>query len=196
MSAVDSFKENGGPGTMPAGPVQDSHAADAGALEDFMAVPEVTVLGIGNIVLQDEGFGVRAVELLDEKYEFPAQVQVLDGGTLGMELLRFVTGTKKLLVIDSINSNEEPGTMFRFANEAVMAHFQDKLSVHEVGIQDVLALLQVTGKPIPEVVVIGAQPYQVSAGVGLTPEMTALLPKIEQQALKELRQWQVEVKRK
>ena len=60
----------------------------------------------------------------------------------------------------------------------------------------VLALLQVTGKPIPEVVVIGAQPYQVSAGVGLTPEMTALLPKIEQQALKELRQWQVEVKRK
>ena len=196
MSAVDSFKENGGPGTMPAGLAQDSHAADAGALEEFMAVPEVTVLGIGNIVLQDEGFGVRAVELLDEKYEFPAQVQVLDGGTLGMELLRFVTGTKKLLVIDSINSNEEPGTMFRFANEAVMAHFQDKLSVHEVGIQDVLALLQVTGKPIPEVVVIGAQPYQVSAGVALTPEMTALLPKIEQQALQELRRWQVEVKRK
>ena len=165
-------------------------------MDDLLAVPEITVLGIGNIVLRDEGFGVRAAQRLDANWEFPASVQVLDGGTLGMELLRFVTGTKKLLVIDSINSNEAAGTMFRFANEAVMAHFQEKLSVHEVGIQDVLALLQVTGRPIPEVVVIGAQPYAVTAGVGLTDEMAALLPEMECQALAELQRWQVVPKKK
>lgn len=158
-------------------------------LQEFLAVPEITVLGIGNVVLQDEAFGVRMAELLSAKYTFPANVQVIDGGTLGMELLRFVTGTKKLLVIDSINGGAEAGTLFRFANEAVMEHFQDKLSVHEVGIQDVLALLSVTGKAIPDVVVLGAQPYRVEAGVELTQEMAALMPAVEKQALEQLRAW-------
>ena len=146
--------------------------------KDILQTPEITVLGIGNAVLQDEGFGVRAVEALDKTYDFPDNVQLLDGGTLGMELLRFVTGTKKLLVIDSINGGEAPGTIFCFRNSEVLAHFQDKLSVHEVGIQDVLALLEVTGKPIPEVTVLGAQPFAVEAGVSLTEEMTGLLPLI------------------
>ena len=161
-------------------------------MEELMAVPEITVLGIGNVVLQDEGFGVRAAEYLDNKYRFPHNVQIIDGGTLGMELLRFVTGTRKLLVIDSINGGAEPGTMFRFANDAVMEHFQEKLSVHEVGIQDVLALLQVTGKSIPDVVVLGAQPYAVEAGVELTADMMALLPETEQMVLTELKRWGVE----
>ncbi|MFA6849642.1 MAG: HyaD/HybD family hydrogenase maturation endopeptidase [Selenomonadaceae bacterium] len=159
--------------------------------ENIMETPEITVLGIGNIVLRDEGFGVRVVEALQREYRFPENVQVLDGGTLGMELLRFVTGTKKLLVIDSINGGAKPGTFFRFENDAVMAHFQDKLSVHEVGIQDVLALLTVTEKPIKDVVVIGAQPYAVEAGMDLTPEMAALMEKMKAKAFDELMKWQI-----
>jgi Ni,Fe-hydrogenase maturation factor len=92
-------------------------------------------------------------------------VQIVDGGTLGIELTQYVTGTNKLLVIDSINGGAEPGTVFRFHNDAIMEHFQDKLSAHEVGIQDVLALLTVTGHKIPDVIVIGAQPFDVEAGV-------------------------------
>ena len=123
-------------------------------------------------------------------------MQIVDGGTLGIELTQYVTGTNKLLVIDSINGGAEPGTVFRFHNDAIMEHFQDKLSAHEVGIQDVLALLTVTGHKIPDVIVIGAQPFDVEAGVGLSDGMQALLPQIVEQALKDLGNWGIEAQRK
>lgn len=166
------------------------------AKRELEAAPAVTVLGIGNVILQDEGFGVRAAEILREKYDFPPEVQIIDGGTLGAELLGVLTGTEHLLVLDSVNGGKEAGTLFRFANEEIAAHFQDKLSVHEVGIQDVLATLAVTGRAIPDVVVLGAQPYAVGAGVALTPRMEALLPEFEQRALAELRRWGIEVQEK
>lgn len=161
-------------------------------LDNVLYRNEVTILGIGNVILRDEGFGVRVAEYLDKHYEFPETVQIVDGGTLGIELTQYVTGTEKLLVIDSINGGAEPGTTFRFHNDDVMEHFQDKLSAHEVGIQDVLGLLTVTGHKIPDVVVIGAQPYDVEAGVELSEGMMALLPQMVEQALTELKNWGIE----
>jgi len=158
-------------------------------LDDVLHQAEVTILGVGNVILRDEGFGVRVAEYLDRHYIWPDNVQIVDGGTLGIELTQYVTGTQKLLVIDSINGHAAPGTKFRLHNEAIMEHFQDKLSAHEVGIQDVLALLTVTGHKIPEVVVIGAQPYDLEAGVELSEGMQKLLPEIAAQALAEVRRW-------
>ncbi len=166
------------------------------ALDNVLHPADVTILGVGNVILTDEGFGVRAAEYLDHHYTFPDNVQIVDGGTLGIELTQYVTGTNKLLVIDSINGGAEPGTVFRFHNDAIMEHFQDKLSAHEVGIQDVLALLTVTGHKIPEVIVIGAQPFDLEAGVGLSDGMQALLPQIVEQILKDLRDWGIEAQRK
>lgn len=165
-------------------------------IDDVLHPAEVTILGVGNVILRDEGFGVRTAEYLDAHYDFPENVQVVDGGTLGIELTQYVTGTKKLLVIDSINGGQKPGTRFHFRNDAIMEHFQDKLSAHEVGIQDVLALLTVTGRKIPEVVVLGAQPYDLEAGVELSPEMKKLLPLIAQEAVDVLKDWGIEVKPK
>lgn len=73
---------------------------------------KIVVLGIGNILMQDEGFGVRVVEELTRRYTFPDTVEVLDGGTLGMELLRFIKGADRLLIIDAINGGSEPGAFF------------------------------------------------------------------------------------
>ena len=165
-------------------------------LDNVLHPADVTILGVGNVILTDEGFGVRAAEYLDHHYTFPDNVQIVDGGTLGIELTQYVTGTNKLLVIDSINGGAEPGTVFRFHNDAIMEHFQDKLSAHEVGIQDVLALLTVTGHKIPEVIIIGAQPFDLEAGVGLSDGMQALLPQIVEQILKDLRDWGIEAQRK
>ena len=165
---------------------------DTSSWMDVLYPADITVLGVGNVILRDEGFGVRVVEYLDAHYDFPERVQLVDGGTLGIELTQYLTGTKKLLVIDSINGGAEPGTTFRFAEYEVMAHFQDKLSAHEVGIQDVLALLSVTGRKIPHVVVIGAQPCDLGAGVDLSPRMRELLPQMAENALRELRAWGVE----
>ncbi|MBO6203208.1 MAG: HyaD/HybD family hydrogenase maturation endopeptidase [Selenomonas sp.] len=171
-------------------------AGGTSSLDNVLYKNEVTILGIGNIILRDEGFGVRVAEYLDKHYEFPESVQIVDGGTLGIELTQYVTGTEKLLVIDSINGGAEPGTTFRFHNDDVMEHFQDKLSAHEVGIQDVLGLLTVTGHKIPEVVVIGAQPYDVEAGVELSDGMMELLPQMVEQALAELKNWGIEPKKR
>ena len=165
-------------------------------MDDVLHPADVTLLGVGNVILRDEGFGVRGAEYLDAHYDFPESVQVIDGGTLGIELTQYVTGTKKLLVIDSINGGQAPGTRFHFHNDDIMAHFQDKLSAHEVGIQDVLALLTVTGRKIPEVVVLGAQPYDLEAGVELSPEMKKLLPLIAQEAIDVLKEWGIEANEK
>jgi len=96
---------------------------------------QITVLGIGNILLQDEGFGVKVVDELQRRYRFPDSVQVLDGGTLGIELMRFITGCEKLLVIDAIAGDGPPGSFYRLAGEAMQAYFTDKVSLHELGIR-------------------------------------------------------------
>ena len=166
------------------------------SLDNVLHPADVTILGVGNVILRDEGFGVRVAEYLDAHYAFPENVQIVDGGTLGIELTQYVTGTNKLLVIDSINGGAEPGTLFRFHNDDVMDHFQEKISAHEVGIQDVLALLTVTGHKIPDVVVIGAQPYDLEAGVELSPGMQKLMPQVVEQALKELEAWGIKPREK
>ena len=157
--------------------------------DQLVAVAPVTVLGIGNIILRDEGFGVRAVEYLEEHFHFPHDVRLLDGGTLGPELLHFVTGTQKLLILDAVAGDAPAGTVYRFEDDAVMAHFQEKMSSHEIGIQDVLAWLTVTDRPIPNVVVLGMQPYELTAGLTLSTEMAAALPGFAQRAVEELTRW-------
>ena len=171
-------------------------SAGVSSLDNVLHRADVTILGVGNVILRDEGFGVRVAEYLDAHYEFPENVQIVDGGTLGIELTQYITGTNKLLVIDSINGGAEPGTLFRFHNDAVMDHFQEKVSAHEVGIQDVLALLTVAGHKIPEVIVIGAQPYDLEAGVELSDGMQKLLPQVVAQALDELKAWGIEPQEK
>lgn len=150
---------------------------------------ENTVLGIGNIILSDEGFGVRVVEYLQKNFNFPANVSLIDGGTLGVELTHFVTGTKRLLIIDSINGGAEPGQNFHLCNDEIKNHFAQKISAHEVGIQDVLTMLELSGKKIPHVELIGAQPFSLEAGTELTPEMQKLLPVFADKAVEILRSW-------
>ena len=179
-------------------PMSDMRGIDAtentSILDDALYSAETTVLGIGNVILRDEGLGVRVVEYLDARYEFPDSVQLVDGGTLGIELTQYVTGTRRLLVIDSINGGREPGTLFTIRGADVMAHFQDKLSAHEVGIQDLLALLSVTGREIPEIAVVGAQPYEVEAGVGLTEPMMKVFPRVADRAMDILKSWGIQPK--
>ena len=161
-------------------------------MNDGLFSQEITILGIGNIILSDEGFGVRVVEYLQKNFDFPDNVALIDGGTLGIELTQFITGTKKLLIIDSIDGDKEPGTIFHLVGEEIKKHFSEKISAHEIGIQDVLTMLELTGKTIPEVVVIGAQPFSLEAGVELTPQMQKLMPVIAEKALEILKSWKSE----
>lgn len=167
-----------------------------GNAPDFLTPPKITVLGVGNVLLSDEGFGVRAAEALDAAYDFPDDVQVLDGGVLGMELLRFVTGTEKLLILDALKEGGADGRCRRLAGDEVRAHFREKLSAHEIGLQDVLTFLEVMGKPIGEVVVIGAEPKSLEAGLSLSKEMEPRVSEAAAMAAEELSHWGVVLQRK
>lgn len=156
------------------------------------AVP-ITVLGIGNILLSDEGFGVRVVERLLERYRFPDSVQVLDGGTLGMELLRFLTGTERLVIVDAVAGGGDPGTLYRFAGPEVRAYFREKISFHDLAISDVLAVLEATGHSLKEVVIVGVQPASLDIGLELTEDVEAAVVPTMDAIVGELAAWQVEV---
>ena len=160
---------------------------------DGLFTAENTVLGIGNIILSDEGFGVRVVEFLEKNFTFPKNVQLIDGGTLGVELTHFVTGTKRLLIIDSINGGAEPGEIFHLRDDEIKNHFAQKISAHEIGIQDVLTMLELSGKKIPRIELIGAQPYSLEAGTELTEPMQKLLPIFADKAVEILKSWGLEI---
>lgn len=156
---------------------------------------QITVLGIGNILMQDEGFGVRVVEQLLRQYSFPSNVQVLDGGTLGMELLRFLIGTDKLILVDAVSGNLSPGSIYQFHNDEVKAYFKEKVSMHELGIQDVLAVMDVLEKPISEIMILGVQPLTIDTSLEMTPIVCKAVDVIAKQVLLVLKEWQVEVVR-
>ena len=162
---------------------------------DGLFTAENTVLGIGNTILSDEGFGVRVIEYLQKNFTFPDNVALVDGGTLGVELTHFITGTQYLLIVDSIDGGALAGTTFHLRGDEIKAHFAQKISAHEIGIQDVLTMLELSDKKIPCVELIGAQPFSLEAGVELTPEMSKLVPIFADKAVEILRGRGLEVTR-
>jgi len=156
----------------------------------------IAVLGVGNILLSDEGFGVRVVQHLIKYYDFEPSVRLIDGGTLGWDLLNFLQGVERLVIVDAIEARSVPGTFFVFKNDEVKTYFKRKVSGHEAGIQEVLAWFELMGKPLKEITVIGVQPLSLETSLELTPVVEAQLPKAVEEVLKQLKEWGVSAKRR
>jgi hydrogenase maturation protease len=123
----------------------------------------ILVLGIGNLLWADEGFGIRAAEEFVRRYEPHERVTVLDGGTQGLYLLPHVQAASRLLVFDAIDYGLEPGTMKVVLDEEVPSFMgAKKMSLHQTGFQDVLAAAQLTGQAPRHLVLIGVQPVELS----------------------------------
>ena len=152
---------------------------------------KAVVLGVGNILLSDEGFGVRVAEALSQRFRFPDAVEVLDGGTLGIELMRFLDGAQRLILIDAIHGSE-PGSFRIIQGDDVRLYFQEKVSLHEMGIQEVLASLVVMEKPIAEIVVIGVVPQSLEIGLDLTPLVASRIEEATDSVIRQLHDWGLE----
>jgi len=148
---------------------------------------KVVVLGVGNTLLQDEGIGVRAVELLQERYVLPPEVSVVDGGTAGMELLECLEDSDKLVIIDCVRVGQPPATLIRRVDDEVPQFFRTKISPHQIGVSDVLAALQLRGRFPKHLALIGIQPKSLECGIELTPEIEATLPEVLAMTVAELR---------
>ncbi len=153
----------------------------------------ILVLGLGNTIMTDDGFGVRAVELLSSHYRFPEQVCLLDGGTLGLDLLPRLEGIERLLIIDALEMHAPPGTVFRLEGEEVPRAFAGKLSVHQMGVQDLLAVSELMGHLPKELVVWGVQPECIEMGTELTATTAAALEPVVAGIVGELRRWGIDV---
>jgi hydrogenase maturation protease len=154
---------------------------------------EALVLGIGNLLWADEGFGVRCVEAFDRAYQVPEGVRLLDGGTQGMYLVHEVTSTKRLLVFDAIDWGDEPGRL-RVVRGDEVPRFTGvrKTSLHQTGFQEVLAAADLLGKLPEAIVLIGVQAKLLDDyGGGLTEEVAAQLDPAVAIAAAELTAWGV-----
>lgn len=150
---------------------------------------QVLVLGIGNSLMSDDGFGVFVVQQLQRDYRFSDRVEVLDGGTLGLDLLPRLEGVDRLLILDAINMDASPGEVFRLEGEDVPRAFASKLSVHQMGVQDLLAVAELQGHCPSELVVWGVQPESIEMRIGLSDAVAPALPRVVQAVVDELTAW-------
>ena len=131
----------------------------------------VLVLGLGNILLRDEGVGVRVIEGLAERYVLPAEVEIVDGGTSGMDLLDTIAGCDHLLICDAVRVDAPPASVIKLCDAQVPALFRNRFSPHQLGVADVLATLILTEETPVSITLIGIVPSDLELGLELSPEV-------------------------
>jgi len=142
----------------------------------LVAGPRIAVLGVGNLLLSDEGVGVRAIQRLGREYELPPEVSLIDGGTSAMELLDDLAGLALLVVADAVRSGQRPGHLLRLVDDEIPALFRTRLSPHQAGLPEVLAALILTGEAPRRTVLFGVEPASLATGLELSPPVAARLP--------------------
>ncbi len=147
------------------------------------------ILGVGNLLLSDEGVGVRVIERLQAEYDLPEQVQVLDGGTLGLDLLYYLEGVENLLIIDAVEMETEPGELLRMEGEEVPSFLSVKMSPHQIGIPDMLFAAKLSDLFPRNIVLWGIQPEKLDVGMELSPLINAKIDILVGKTLAELDSW-------
>jgi len=143
--------------------------------------------------MSDDGIGVRVVQLLAERYRYPAGVTILDGGTLGLDLLPRLEGVERLLVVDAVETGQPAGTLVRMAGEEVPVVLETKVSPHQMGLKDLLAVAMLQGFAPREMVLWGVQPALIELGTDLSEAVAARLEPLVGKVLAELTRWDVPV---
>lgn len=138
----------------------------------------ILVLGLGNILLMDEGVGVRAMEAFDAAWTVPDHVSVVDGGTCGMDMLDLIASHDHLIAVDAVKTGAPPATLTVLRGDAVPAYFKGKLSPHQLGLSDLLASLTLQDEAPRSVTVIGCVPMALGTGLMLSPEIEEKIPEM------------------
>lgn len=148
----------------------------------------IAVLGLGNLLRTDDGVGIHAIRRLQEDGRVPADVQMIEGGTLGLHLLPCLQGITHLLALDAVDTGVAPGTLSRFSGPG-LNRLPVAKSVHLLGFADLLGSLELLGETPSEVVLLGLQPESTEWGVVLSQEVEVALNSLVQTAFDQLRAW-------
>jgi hydrogenase maturation protease len=151
-----------------------------------MSEPQITILGVGNILYRDEGVGIRAVERIEQLYDFPDHIVAVDGGVLGVNLMGIIAQADKLVVIDAVYNGGKPGDLHRLAGDQIPKRVVAKNSLHQVDLLEALTLVNAIDRN-PETVIVGIEPLDIETlDLGLTPLIESRLDDLVAMALKEV----------
>jgi hydrogenase maturation protease len=154
----------------------------------------ILVLGIGNTVMSDDGVGPKVVQRLLKEYQLPAFVDVMDGGTLGLDILPRLEGVNRLLIVDALETGMSPGTCIRLTGDEIPFALETKISPHQMGLKDLLSVSHLMEGQLPEeMVLIGVQPESIEMDTELSPVVEAEMDKLLTLVIEELKGWGVDV---
>jgi hydrogenase maturation protease len=136
--------------------------------------------------MTDDGVGPAVVQALRREYLFPESVQIVDGGTLGLDLLPLLEGKSHLIMVDAVETGQEPGTRVRLSGEELPIALETRISPHQMGLKDLLAVARLMGHAPAEMVLIGVQPGCIEVGTELTAEVASQVEAMTQAVLGEL----------
>lgn len=149
--------------------------------------PAIMVLGIGNILFSDEGFGIRVIEKIQEIYQFEDNVDVIDGGVLGINLLGVISKPDHLIVVDVIRNHGKPGDVYRLEGGSIPERIRAKNSLHQVDFLEALTLCQALDK-VPQTVILGVEPQDIDTlSTELTPAIQSRVDPIIDKVLNEVK---------
>ena len=145
-------------------------------------------------MLSDEGVGIRVIERLAEKYQLPNSVKLLDGGTLGLDLLYHLEDVENLILIDAVDMNAEPGTLMEMIGDEVPSFLSIKMSPHQIGIPDMLFAAKLKDMYPRNVVLWGIQPATLEVSLELSPIIAAKVDSLVNKTIEQLQEWGYAVK--
>jgi len=154
------------------------------------------VLGVGNRIMTDDAVGLEALAALGRDYRLPGTVDLVDGGTLGLDLLVHIEGYPRVLVLDCVMLGREPGAVVRVEGDEIPALLGRCLSPHQVGLQDLLGVLQLLDRVPERLTVVGVEPERIDPGLELSAPVRRALPEMLEAAVGVLRGWGLAVERR
>lgn len=147
---------------------------------------KILVLGLGNLLMNDDAVGVLVVQELKNRFNDDDRLKIVDGGTLGLDLLHYLEWADKLILIDGVNLNLEPGTVVKIEGDDINVVFESKLSPHQMGLKDILLAAELIDCRPKEIVLYGIQTKSIEMEMTLSEEVKANLPKLIDNVTKEI----------
>lgn len=144
------------------------------------------VLGLGNVLCGDDGAGVAVIHRLRAGYDIPREVRVVDGGTLGLDLLALVAASDEVIIVDAVRADAPPGTLVRLEDDEVATTVYERLSPHQIGVADLIAGASLCDAYPDDVVIVGVVPAMTDLQLGCTPDVDARLDELLDLAIEEI----------
>lgn len=149
-----------------------------------LIIKDTVIIGIGNILLQDDGVGVHVIKQLENE-KLPTTIELVDGGTSTLDTLGFFLDYKKVIVVDCLRAGLIPGTIYKIKPDDIKNYKKENLSIHDVQILDVVKMANMMNK-YPEVVIFGIEPEKIAVDLEMTLTMVSKIPEIVSNIKKEL----------